>query len=64
MLFIVMSMLLIVGIAGAVVVYVAYPHRGERLPVVPSLGDAMTRAVHALPLLEDDGSERRPRARR
>jgi len=32
---IVVAMVVIVAIAAAVVVYVAYPHRGERLPVVP-----------------------------
>ena len=42
--------------AAAVVVYVAYPHRGEDLPVVPQLGDAMRKGVDALPTLEDSES--------
>ena len=46
---IVVAMIVIVVIAVAVVVYVAYPHRGERLPVVPGLGDAVRRSVDALP---------------
>ena len=43
-------------VAGAVVVYVAYPHRGEEMPVVPQLGDAMRKGVDALPTLEDSES--------
>jgi hypothetical protein len=43
-------------VAGAVVVYVAYPHRGEEMPVVPQLGDAMRRGVDSLPTLEDSES--------
>jgi hypothetical protein len=46
---IVIAMIVIVAIAAAVVVYVAFPHRGERLPVVPVLGDAMRKSVDALP---------------
>jgi hypothetical protein len=38
-------MLAILVIAGAVVVYVAYPHRGEDVPGAPWLGDAMKRGV-------------------
>ena len=43
-------------LAAAVAVYVAYPHRGEELPVVPQLGDAMRKGVDALPTLEDSES--------
>ena len=46
---IVVAMIVIVAVAAVVVVYVAYPHRGERLPVVPGLGDAMRKSVDALP---------------
>ena len=35
---IVVAMIVIVAVAAAVVVYVAFPHRGERLPVVPAAG--------------------------
>jgi hypothetical protein len=38
-------MLLILVIAGAVVLYVAYPHRGEEVPGAPWIGDAMKRGV-------------------
>jgi len=41
-------MVLILVIAGAVVVYVAYPHRGEDVPGAPWLGDAMKRGVDSL----------------
>ncbi len=40
-------------VAAAVAIYVAFPHRGEQLPVVPQLGDAMRKGVDALPTLED-----------
>ena len=53
MLTIVFTMLLILLISAAIVVYVAFPHRGEQLPVVPQLGDAMRKGVDALPTLED-----------
>ena len=56
MLAIVLMMALGLLVAGAVAVYVAYPHRGERLPVAPQLGDAMRRGVDALPVLEDSES--------
>ena len=56
MLAIVLMMTLGVLVAAAVAVYVAYPHRGEDLPVVPQLGDAMRKGVDALPTLEDSES--------
>ncbi len=54
MLLIVVAMLLILVLAGGVVAYVAFPHRGEEMPAVPWVGDAMTRAVESLPTLDDD----------
>ena len=53
MLAIILMMSLGVLIATAVAIYVAFPHRGEQLPVVPQLGDAMRKGVDALPTLED-----------
>jgi hypothetical protein len=53
---IILMMTLGVLLAGAVAVYVAYPHRGEQIPVVPQLGDAMRKGVDALPTLEDSES--------
>ena len=40
-------------IAAVVATYVAYPHRGERLPARPWLGDAMRKGVDALPVLDE-----------
>ena len=54
MLYIVIAMLVSLAAAGLVVVYVAYPHRGERMPAVPWLGDAMEKAADAAPVLDDD----------
>ena len=51
MLAIVLVMLLVLVAAAAVVLYVAFPHRGEDLPVVPQLGDAMRKSVDSLPTL-------------
>jgi hypothetical protein len=45
MVVLVLLMLAILLVAGAVVLYVAYPHRGEEVPVAPWLGDAMQRGV-------------------
>ncbi len=53
---IVVSMLLILAVAGLVVTFVAYPHRGQQVPQLPWLGDAMTRAAQRTPTIrsEDD----------
>jgi hypothetical protein len=58
---IVLTMLAIVVLAAAVVLYVAYPHRGQDVPSVPWLGDAMRRGVARLPTLDNSGD--RPRSR-
>lgn len=44
----------ILVIAGVVVVYVAYPHRGEDLPAAPWVGEAMRKGVDALPTIESE----------
>jgi hypothetical protein len=54
---IVIIMLVILLIAGAVVVYVAFPHRGEEIPGAPWLGDAMIKAVDAFPVIDADTGE-------
>ena len=56
MLVIILMMSLGVLVAAAVAVYVAYPPRGEEMPVAPQLGDAMRKGVDALPTLEDSES--------
>ena len=40
--------------------YVAFPHRGEDVPGAPWLGDAMRKAVDALPTLEDEPTDDEP----
>jgi hypothetical protein len=58
-------MFVILVAAAIVVVYVAYPHRGEEVPGAPWLGEAMKRGVDALPILEsDDIDESDPAHRR
>jgi hypothetical protein len=54
-------MLVVLLVAGLVVVYVAYPHRGQEVPRASWLGEAMTRAVEAAPLLTAE--EERDRTR-
>jgi hypothetical protein len=44
-------------LASTVVLYVAYPHRGETVPHVPWLGDAMRKTVEALPTIENERSK-------
>ena len=53
MLAIVLMMTFGVLVAAGVALYVAFPHRGEDVPVVPQLGEAMRKGVDALPTLED-----------
>jgi hypothetical protein len=50
---ILLTMLVIVLVAGLVVVYVAFPHRGEDVPRTPWVGDAMRRGVEKLPTLDN-----------
>ncbi len=54
---ILLMMLGILLVAGVVVVYVAFPHRGEDIPGAPWLGDAMNRAADAVPVLEEEDGE-------
>lgn len=54
MLYVALAVLLSLLVAGVVVLYVAYPRRGEQVPGVPWLGDALGRAVDAAPTLADD----------
>lgn len=43
---------LVVG--GLVLAYVAYPHRGQDVPLMPWLGAALRRVVTRLPRLSED----------
>ena len=51
---IVVAMVVIVLLAGIVVVYVAFPHRGEDLPGAPWLGRLMHRGARSLPTVEPE----------
>jgi hypothetical protein len=51
---IVVSMVVIVLVAGVVAAYVAYPHRGEDLPGAPWLGRLMRRGARSLPTVEPE----------
>jgi hypothetical protein len=55
--FILISMLVIVAVAGLVVVFVAFPHRGEDIPGAAWLGEGMAKAVDALPVIDPDAEE-------
>jgi hypothetical protein len=46
------TMVFIVAVALAVMVYVAFPRRGEEVPHASWVGDALRTSVHALPTLE------------
>ncbi len=58
MLLVLLTMLLILSVAGLVAVYLIYPRRGLEVPKVPWLGHALSRAVAALPTLQRDGATR------
>ena len=57
MIFIVLAMLVIVAVACLVVVYVAYPHRGEEMPSAPWVGTALKRTVDAVPTIPAEGED-------
>lgn len=57
-LFLVLTMLAIVVLAALVVLYVAYPHRGEEMPVVPWVGETLRKGVHAMPTLGEQHGDR------
>jgi hypothetical protein len=56
-LYVLIAMLLSLVVAGVVVLYVAYPHRGEKVPHAPWLGDALARAADRAPVLDEDEGE-------
>ncbi|HET6560565.1 MAG TPA: hypothetical protein VFG72_01710 [Marmoricola sp.] len=58
MLWVVLTMLSILVLAGVVATYVAFPRRGAATPAVPWLGGALDRAVEALPTLHNVGDRR------
>ena len=46
-------MLFIMVLAGGVVLYVAFPHRGEEMPHTPWVGNVMRKSVDRLPTLDN-----------
>jgi hypothetical protein len=62
MIFILLAMLVILVVAGLVVVYVAYPHRGQEMPNAPWVGEALKKTVDAVPTFstEDEVAEAEP----
>lgn len=53
MIWLVLTMLAIMLVAGVVVIYVAFPHRGEDVPNAPWVGEAMRKGVQRLPTLDN-----------
>jgi hypothetical protein len=51
---IVVVLLLALVLAAAVMIYAAYPYRGEDTPLTPLLGRAMRRGVDSLPTLDPE----------
>lgn len=60
MMTLVVAMLVILVLAGVVVLYVAFPHRGEDVPHVPWVGRAMRKGADTIPTLENTGDEPPP----
>ena len=58
-----LSILLVMGVilvlAAAIVLYVAFPRRGQDVPHVPWVGDAMKQGVKALPTLDNQRDDQR-----
>lgn len=49
----VIAMLVILVLAGLVVLYVAFPHRGESIPAAGWLGKVMRKGVDSAPTLDN-----------
>lgn len=57
MLYVFSAMLLCLIVAGLVVAFVAYPHRGQTMPLVPWLGRFLGRAADNAPTIEQTERE-------
>ncbi len=57
MIWVSLVMFLILLAAALVAAYAAFTHRGADVPAVPWVGDAMERAVAAVPTLPGERSE-------
>ncbi len=56
-----LTMLVILILAGIVVLYVAFPHRGEDMPHTPWVGEALRKGVEKLPTLDNQREWERER---
>jgi hypothetical protein len=57
---IVVVLLLALVLAAVVMLYAAYPYRGEDTPLMPVLGRAMRRGVDSLPTIEPEPESDEP----
>ncbi len=64
MLFSLLVLLVGLVVAGLTMLYVSYPRRGQAVPRVPWLGEAMQRRIDALPTLQPEESVDRQLIRR
>lgn len=53
-----LMLLVCFALAGCVAVYVGYTRRGEDVPHVPWLGDAIKRAIESLPTVDNELTRR------
>jgi hypothetical protein len=53
-LYLIIAMLFCLVVAGLVVVYVAYPHRGAQMPHTPWLGEALAKAARRVQVIDED----------
>ena len=51
---IVVVLLVALALSAVIMLYVAYPYRGEDTPLTPLLGEAMRRGVESLPTLDPE----------
>ena len=59
MIWILLAMLVILLCAGVIVLYVAFPHRGEEMPHTPWIGRLMRRGVRKLPTIQQQAAQER-----
>lgn len=60
----IIAMLVILAVAAVVMVYVAYPHRGQQVPRASWLGRALGKAVERAPVMKDGELDERDATRR
>ncbi len=58
--FLVVAMLVILVLAGLVVLYVAFPHRGEDVPYFGWFGRLLRKGVDNVPTLDNTNEEPEP----